>query len=143
MCAFLISKLHCTLSLSPPPLCFSGRVNSRCGKKEYLCSDKKQPGRKSLNQTAELILLNITQRTPCGSFTFFVFFLRNRCRLQLFKEQKLFMSRENEFIPEFSFVQRLSELDHPRRLCVLQMFQTAQTMSLCTKQLHTMSPQAF
>lgn len=43
----IISELHCTLS--PPPLCFSGRVNSRWrereGKKDYLCSDKKQPER--------------------------------------------------------------------------------------------------
>lgn len=36
--------------LSPPPLCFSGPVNSRW-KKDYLCSDKKE--RKKINQKAE------------------------------------------------------------------------------------------
>jgi len=65
---------------------------------------------------------------------------------ELALKAKLFMSpemcAEAFFILVFSSLQPLSEQDSPRRPCVLQMFQTAETMSLI-KQLHTVFSRAF
>lgn len=89
MCVYNFwAPLYSPLFLSPPPLYFSGLVNSRWGKKDYLCSDKKT-GRL---QSAEIPLFlqqkeHLLPRLKKHQLQFN--FSKNHCKPKLFIQETL------------------------------------------------------
>lgn len=130
-----------------------------------LCTDKsgQQREKKSANQSVKIlcfpnsadfyfIFKYITEETACRRDLITFLSTSANSRLQLFQPKtkpprKLFMCREMHteslqsmrFHPYDPWSRSLSWVI----LCTPRMAQTAETMSLTTKQLHTMFPQAF